>query len=66
MSHKTNISVIVATYNGEKYIREQIASILRQLKECDEIIVSDDWSTDSTIPVPRKFAQTRLAMARVK
>ena len=62
MSHKTNISVIVATYNGEKYIREQIASILRQLKECDEIIVSDDWSTDSTIPIINRFADSRISV----
>ena len=33
------ISVCIATYNGEKYIEEQIASILPQLKENDEIII---------------------------
>ena len=35
------ISVCVATYNGEKFIREQIDSILCQLSSDDEIIVSD-------------------------
>ena len=43
------ISVCIATYNGERFIREQIDSILRQLSSDDEIIVSDDGSTDDTI-----------------
>ena len=45
------ISVCVATYNGERFIREQIDSILRQLSSDDEIIVSDDGSTDDTISI---------------
>ena len=45
------ISVYVATYNGEKFIREQIDSILCQLSSDDEIIVSDDGSTDGTIVI---------------
>ncbi len=36
------ISVALAAYNGEKYIGEQIESILPQLREGDELIVSDD------------------------
>ena len=43
------ISVCIATYNGERFFREQIDSILRQLSSDDEIIVSDDGSTDDTI-----------------
>jgi hypothetical protein len=43
------ISVCIATYNGEKYIKEQILSILAQLSTKDEIIISDDGSTDHTI-----------------
>lgn len=42
------ISVCVATYNGEKYLAEQIESILSQLAPEDEVIVSDDGSTDRT------------------
>lgn len=42
------ISVCMATYNGEKYIREQIDSILSQLSENDELVISDDGSTDDT------------------
>ncbi|HEU5291309.1 MAG TPA: glycosyltransferase, partial [Cyclobacteriaceae bacterium] len=42
----TRISVCMATYNGASFIREQIESILPQLSDDDEIIFSDDGSTD--------------------
>lgn len=42
------ISVCMATYNGEKYLKEQLNSILKQIKSSDELIISDDGSTDST------------------
>lgn len=45
------ISVCIATYNGEKYVKEQIESILPQLCNSDEIIISDDGSSDNTIPI---------------
>ncbi|MDD6070943.1 MAG: glycosyltransferase family 2 protein [Clostridiales bacterium] len=42
------ISVCIATYNGERYIKEQLESVLSNLTEEDEIVISDDGSTDST------------------
>ena len=42
------VSVALAAYNGEKYIKEQLSSILEQLSEDDEIVVSLDPSTDGT------------------
>lgn len=45
------ISVCIATYNGEKYIVDQLLSILPQLSDKDEIIISDDKSTDNTISI---------------
>ena len=45
------ISVCIATYNGERYIRQQIESIVCQLNVDDEIIVSDDGSTDGTLDI---------------
>ncbi len=42
------ISVVIATYNGEKFLREQIDSVLNQTMRPDEIIVSDDGSSDGT------------------
>lgn len=44
-------SVAVATYNGEKYIAEQIQSILDQTLSVNEIIISDNGSTDHTIDI---------------
>ncbi len=45
------ISVALCTYNGEKYIRQQIESILAQTKRVDEIVVCDDRSTDLTLKI---------------
>ncbi|QHW00495.1 glycosyltransferase family 2 protein [Spirosoma endbachense] len=56
----TRISVCMATYNGERFIREQIESILPQLGFDDELIVSDDASTDSTLTIIRQFADNRI------
>lgn len=47
------ISVCIATYNGEKYIRDQIDSILPQLSPDDEIVISDDGSSDDTLNIIR-------------
>lgn len=43
-----NITVVMATYNGEKYIEEQLESIIQQISMDDEIIISDDGSADNT------------------
>ena len=43
------ISVVIASYNGEKYIEDQILSIVGQTLKPDEIILSDDCSNDRTI-----------------
>jgi glycosyltransferase involved in cell wall biosynthesis len=47
----------MTTYNGEKYIREQLDSILCQLTDSDEIIISDDGSTDSTLDIISSFSE---------
>lgn len=54
------ISVCIATYNGENYIKEQISSILPQLSETDEIIVSDDGSKDNTLTIIESLNDTRI------
>ena len=58
------VSVIMATYNGEKYIKEQLESIVPFLQEGDELIVSDDGSTDSTLDIVREY-QNKCKMIRV-
>ena len=50
------ISVCMATYNGARFIKEQIDSILPQLASDDELIVSDDGSTDGTLEILMDYA----------
>jgi len=45
------VSVVMATYNGEKYLREQLDSIIQQTYPIHEIIIQDDCSTDGTITI---------------
>ena len=49
------VSVAMATYNGEKYIKEQIDSILNNLEKSDELIISDDGSKDGTIKIIQEY-----------
>jgi len=56
------ISVCMATYNGEKFITEQINSILSQLQMDDELIISDDSSTDNTIEIINSYKDNRIKL----
>ena len=49
------ISIALASYNGEKYIREQIDSILTQTIQDFELIVCDDCSTDDTLVILHEY-----------
>ena len=54
------ISVCMATYNGEKYIQQQIESILNQIGNEDELIISDDMSKDRTLDIVKSFNDSRI------
>ena len=54
------ISVCMATYNGEKYIKEQLDSILCQLGVDDEVVISDDGSNDNTIQTIAAYNDKRI------
>ena len=45
------VSVILASYNGEKYIKEQLDSILAQTYPIYEILIGDDGSADNTMSI---------------
>lgn len=62
MDRNYSISVAMATYNGEKYIKEQIDSILNQLSENDELVISDDGSTDKTISIIESYHDSRIKL----
>lgn len=51
------ISVAMITYQGEKYIKEQLDSILACLKENDEVVISDDGSKDGTLAVLKAYKE---------
>jgi glycosyltransferase involved in cell wall biosynthesis len=52
------ISVALCTYNGEPFLRQQLASIQQQTRLPDELVVCDDRSTDQTVAIVREFAAT--------
>ena len=58
--YNMRISICLASYNGEKYIKEQLLSILPQLSEKDEVIISDDNSSDNTLGIVRGFDDKRI------
>lgn len=49
------VSVLVITYNGKSYIKAQLDSIIKAIDEDDEIIISDDGSTDGTVEIIREY-----------
>ena len=54
------ISVCIPTYNGEKFLKPQVDSVLSQLSQDDEIIVSDDGSSDNTIEILESYKDRRI------
>ena len=58
------VSVAMVSYNGEKYLKEQIESVLQQLGPEDELVVSDDGSTDRTLEILEEY-QNRDARVRL-
>jgi glycosyltransferase involved in cell wall biosynthesis len=54
----TKISIAMATYNGESFIRRQLDSIAQQTVPPDELIVCDDGSTDSTMSIVNDFSRS--------
>lgn len=55
-----NVLVILSTYNGEKYLREQIESVLKQENVKISILVRDDGSTDNTCNILEEYEKKGL------
>lgn len=62
----STVQVLLATYNGEKFIRQQIESLLAQTCQDFEIIVADDGSTDSTLGIIEEIAGTVPGKIRIE
>ena len=56
------ISVCIATYNGENFIKAQLDSILCQISLTDEIVISDDSSSDNTIRIIKSYDDPRIKL----
>lgn len=50
--------VVLSSYNGEKYILEQLHSISNQIQKVDAVFISDDCSTDNTIKIVRSYIES--------
>lgn len=64
-SSRCRISVAMATYNGEKYIGEQLDSIARQDLLPMELVITDDGSTDGTLRIAEEFARNAPFPVRI-
>jgi glycosyltransferase involved in cell wall biosynthesis len=57
-----NVSVCMATHNGARFLREQLDSILPQLQERDELVISDDQSTDEVPQILQSYTDPRIRL----
>ena len=56
----------MASYNGSKHIENQIESILSQLASNDQLVIVDDFSSDSTVTIIEKFKDSRIKLLKNK
>jgi glycosyltransferase involved in cell wall biosynthesis len=54
-----NLSIALCTYNGAVYLKEQLESIAAQTRPPDELVISDDQSTDDTLRLIEEFCGHR-------
>jgi glycosyltransferase involved in cell wall biosynthesis len=54
------ISVVIATFNGSKFILIQLNSILCQLNQIDELVIVDDCSNDDTLDIIKNIGDSRI------
>ncbi len=62
----TSVSVALCTHNGARYVGEQVASILGQDRMPDEIVLSDDASTDDTVAIVRRLLADATEAPRLR
>ena len=59
---RQGVSICIATYNGAKFIKWQIDSILVQILSADEIIIVDDCSTDETVSIIANYGCNNIKL----
>ena len=60
IAHTPHVSVILPVYNGEKYLRESLESVLAQTYQSFELIIWDDESTDSSVQLVSSYQDSRI------
>lgn len=66
MNDRPSVSVCMATYNGERFVRHQLESILAELAAQDEVVIVDDASTDGTLDVVSAIVDERIRIIRAE
>ncbi len=62
---RPSLSIAMCTYNGARYVQEQLESIVAQTRQPDELVVCDDRSTDQTVEIVQAFASRASFPVRV-
>ena len=62
--NSASVTVCMATYNGVKYLSEQVMSVLSQLNASDELIIVDDCSVDNTVELIRNINDPRIIVIK--
>jgi glycosyltransferase involved in cell wall biosynthesis len=65
MNSPLSLSVAMATYNGERFLSEQLQSLSRQTRLPDELVITDDGSCDGTLAILEAFATTSPFPVRI-
>lgn len=60
------VSVALCTYNGEKYLDQQLQSIIKQTRPVDEIIICDDCSKDNTVQIIKDYQKLHNGLIKLK
>jgi len=63
---KPKVSVVMSVYNGERYLREAIESILKQTFKDFEFLIINDGSTDSTVEILKSYKDPRIKIVNNK
>jgi glycosyltransferase involved in cell wall biosynthesis len=65
MRNYPSVSIAMATYNGEKYIQEQLESLAAQSMLPSELVVTDDGSSDRTLEIIESFKKNAKFLVRI-
>ena len=65
LPNSTTISIALCTYNGERFLQEQLDSLAAQTRLPDEVVVGDDGSSDDTLSILQAWSETAPFPVRI-